>query len=102
MVELLVTLGLYKAFVLTKTVKCKYEKTKVAISERPNLQQWDLLRLVPLNFRSQKYELNSLIILIIQTTNTYLSSLKILAMKSRSHADYVISNAFQLKQNLQK
>ena len=38
MVELLVTLGLYKAFVLTKTVKCKYEKTKVAISERPNLQ----------------------------------------------------------------
>jgi len=29
-------------------------------------------------------------------------SLTILAMNSRSHADYVISHAFQLKQNLRK
>ena len=29
-------------------------------------------------------------------------SLMILAMKSQSHADYVISHAFQLKQNLRK
>jgi len=29
-------------------------------------------------------------------------SLTILAMKSRSHANYVISHAFQLKQNLRK
>jgi len=29
-------------------------------------------------------------------------SLTLLAMKSRSHADYVISHAFQLKQSLRK
>ena len=29
-------------------------------------------------------------------------SLTMLAMKSRSHADYVISHAFQLKQNIRK
>ena len=29
-------------------------------------------------------------------------SLTILAMQARSHADYVISHAFQLKQNLRK
>ena len=29
-------------------------------------------------------------------------SLTVLAMKSRPHADYVISHAFQLKQNLRK
>ena len=33
---------------------------------------------------------------------SYLSSLTILAMKSRSHADYIISRTFQLKQNLRK
>ena len=32
------------------------------------------------------------------TTLQYLSSLAVLAMKSRSHADYVTSHAFQLKQ----
>jgi len=41
-------------------------------------------------------------ILPVLEQHTYLSSLTLLAMKSRSHADYVISHAFQLKQNLRK
>ena len=32
----------------------------------------------------------------------FAASLTILTVKSRSHADYVISHAFQLKQNLRK